>query len=261
MKREKHEVAPLLVVGRRGFQNDHDHRSYVLLVGSLRMQVHDEGGVRVGAGVDGAIIVVLGKRDPLGSGELLFQVMSDGLLLPSEGGGTLTRPCLIQGLVCGSHDNDESLLLSVHSSGGGLSRGCGIVLLPLGGGDGGMLPIDGGEVGVAARHSRQDGGGGRRRALGLGQRCAKAKKQSMVLITMLERCVSSKVRCLYCLMKLHIYMGQPTRTLVRVGCVDVGGQTAREGGPLMGCVRSHVGDGPEPCIYNTTHIHWIFIQR
>jgi hypothetical protein len=30
MKREKHEVAPPLVVGRRGFQNDRDHRSYIL---------------------------------------------------------------------------------------------------------------------------------------------------------------------------------------------------------------------------------------
>jgi hypothetical protein len=30
MKHEKHDVAPPLVVGRRGFQNDHDHRSYVL---------------------------------------------------------------------------------------------------------------------------------------------------------------------------------------------------------------------------------------
>jgi hypothetical protein len=27
MKHEKHEVAPLLVVGRRWFQNDRDHRS------------------------------------------------------------------------------------------------------------------------------------------------------------------------------------------------------------------------------------------
>jgi hypothetical protein len=60
----------------------------------------------------------------------------------------------------------------VHGSGGGLSRGHDVVLLPLGssGGSSGLLPINGGEVGVAARHSRQDGGGGRRRALGLGQR-------------------------------------------------------------------------------------------
>jgi hypothetical protein len=66
------------------------------------MQVRGEGGVGVGADVDGAIIVViLEKRDPLCSGELLFQVTSDGLLLlPSEGGGVLTRPCLVQGLAC-----------------------------------------------------------------------------------------------------------------------------------------------------------------
>jgi hypothetical protein len=85
--------------------------------------------------------------------------MSDGILfLPKEGGGALVRPCLIQGLACGSHDSDKSLLLSVHDSGGGLSHGCGIILLPLGG-SGSLLPIDGGEVGVAARHSQQDGGG------------------------------------------------------------------------------------------------------
>jgi hypothetical protein len=67
--------------------------------------------------------------------------------------------CLIQGIACDSH---ESLLLLVHGSGGGLSRGHGVVLLPLGsgGGGGGMLPVDGGEVGVAAWHSRQDDGGG-----------------------------------------------------------------------------------------------------
>jgi hypothetical protein len=44
--------------------------------------VRGEGGVGVGADVDGAIIiVVLGDRDPLGSGELLFQVTDDSLLL------------------------------------------------------------------------------------------------------------------------------------------------------------------------------------
>jgi hypothetical protein len=61
------------------------------------VQVCGEGGVGVGAGVDGAIIiVVLVDRDPLGSSELLFQVMGDGLLLlPREGGGPLTCPCLI----------------------------------------------------------------------------------------------------------------------------------------------------------------------
>jgi hypothetical protein len=124
------------------------------------MQVHNKGGVGVGAGVDGAvIIIVLGKHDPLGSSELLFQVTSDILLLlPSEGGGALMCPCLIQGLVCGSHGSDESLLLSVHGSASGLSHDRGVILLPLGGLRG-LLPIDGGEVGVAARHSRQDIGG------------------------------------------------------------------------------------------------------
>jgi hypothetical protein len=193
-KREKHEVVPPLVVGRRWFQDDRDHRSYTLEIGSLRVQVRGEGGVGVGAGVDGAIVVVvLGDRDPLGSGELLFQVTGDGLLLfPSEGGGALTRPCLVQGLACCSHGGDKSLLLSVHGSGGGLSHDRGVVLLPLGG-SGGLLLIDG-EVGGAARNDRQDGGGRWRRTLGLGQRCAEAKKKSMALITMLERGVPSKVR-------------------------------------------------------------------
>jgi hypothetical protein len=62
--------------------------------------VRGEGGVRVGADVDGAIIVIiLEKCDPLGSGELLFQVTNDGfllLLLPSEGDGALTCLCLVQ---------------------------------------------------------------------------------------------------------------------------------------------------------------------
>jgi hypothetical protein len=198
-KREKHEVTPPLVVGRRWFQDDRDHRSYILETGSLRMQVRGEGGVGVGAGVGGAVVVViLGNHYPLGSGELLFRVTGDGLLLfPSEGDGALTRPCLVQGLACGSHGGDESLLLSVRGSGGGLSRGRGVVLLPLGygggrDGDGGLLLIDG-EVGGAARHDRQDGGGWRR-TLGLGQRCAEAKKKSMALITKLEIGVPSKIR-------------------------------------------------------------------
>jgi hypothetical protein len=92
--------------------------------------------------------------------------MSDCLLLlPSQGGGALAHPCLIQGLACGSHGSDESLLLSMSSSGGGLSRGRGIVLLPLSG-DRRLLPINGGEVGVATWQSRQDSGGPRGRALG-----------------------------------------------------------------------------------------------
>jgi hypothetical protein len=67
-KCEKHEVAPPLVLGRRGFQNDHDHRSYVLDVGNLRIQVCDQDGVGVGASIDGAIIiVVLGDNDPVGN--------------------------------------------------------------------------------------------------------------------------------------------------------------------------------------------------
>jgi hypothetical protein len=128
------------------------------------VQVRGEGSVGVGADINGAIVVVaLGNRDPLGSSELLFQVTGDGLLLlPSEGSGAFTRPCLVQGLACGSHGGDESLLLSVRDSGGGLSRGRSVVLLPLGGGggsrDGGLLLVDG-EVGGAARHDRQDGGG------------------------------------------------------------------------------------------------------
>jgi hypothetical protein len=90
---------------------------------------------------------------------MLFQVRSDGLLLSSDGGGALMRLCLIQGLACGSHGSDESLPLSMRSSGSGLSRDLGVILLPLGGCSGGLLPVDGGEVGVAARQSRQDGGG------------------------------------------------------------------------------------------------------
>jgi hypothetical protein len=45
--------------------------------------------------------------------------MGDGLqLLPSDGGGMLTRLGVDQGLACGSHGGDESLLLSVRGSGG-----------------------------------------------------------------------------------------------------------------------------------------------
>jgi hypothetical protein len=122
------------------------------------VQESGEGGIRVGAGVDRAIvIVVLGDQDPLGSGELLFQVTGDGLLLfSSEGGGALARPCLIQGLLCGSHGGDKSLLLPVRGSDGGLSRGRGIVLLPIGGSgdDRGSLFLIDGEVGGAAQHGR-----------------------------------------------------------------------------------------------------------
>jgi hypothetical protein len=134
--------------------------------------VRGEGSVGVGAGVDGAIIIIiLGDRDPLGSGELLFQVTSDGFLLfPSEGGGTLTRLCLIQGLACCGHGNDKSLLLSLRGSGEGLSHDRCVVLLPLGDGGGrGMLSINGGEVRVAAQHGLKDSGGVRWRTLGLDQ--------------------------------------------------------------------------------------------
>jgi hypothetical protein len=70
------------------------------------------------------------------------------LLLSSEGGGALAHPCLIQGLACGSHDGDKSLLLSMCGSCGGLSHGRGVVLLRLGGGDdcggggGGSLTVE-----------------------------------------------------------------------------------------------------------------------
>jgi hypothetical protein len=169
-KREKHEVAPPLVVGQRGFQNDRDHRLYILEVGSLRVQVRGEGGVGVGAGVDEAIIIiVVGDHDPLDNGELLFQVTGDDLLLLlSKGGSTLAHPCLVQGLACGSHGGDESFLLSVRGSGGGLSRGRGVVLLPLSGGDD-LLLVDG-EVRGDARNGRQDDDGGWQRTLGLDQR-------------------------------------------------------------------------------------------
>jgi hypothetical protein len=74
----------------------------------------------------------------------------DGLLLLPSGG---------------SHDGDESLLLLVCGSGGGLSHDNGVVLIALNGGDGrggsGLLLIDG-EVEGAAQHGWQDGSGERR---------------------------------------------------------------------------------------------------
>jgi hypothetical protein len=121
--------------------------------------VRGEGDVKVGAGADGAIVViVLGDRDPLDSGELLFQVTGDGLLLlSSKRDDVLARPDLVQGLACGSHGGDKSLLLSVRGSGSGLSRGHDVLLLPLSGGSG-LLLVDR-EVGGVAWHGRQDGGG------------------------------------------------------------------------------------------------------
>jgi hypothetical protein len=117
--------------------------------------VRSEGDVGVGADIDRVIvIVVLGDHDPLGSGELLFQVMGNSLLLlPSEGSGVLTRPCLIQGIACGSHSGNESLLLSMRDSCGGMSRGRDVILLPFGGSGrdrgSGLLLVDG-EVGGAS---------------------------------------------------------------------------------------------------------------
>jgi hypothetical protein len=56
------------------------------------MHVHGHDDIGVGASIDRAIvIIVLGDKDPTGSRELLFQVMSIGLLLLScEGGDTLS---------------------------------------------------------------------------------------------------------------------------------------------------------------------------
>jgi hypothetical protein len=139
----------------------------------MRVQVSNKDDVGVGASIDGSIVViVLGDNYPLDSGEMLFQVMSIGLLLlPIKGGGMLTRTGLIHGLAHSSHDSEESLLLSRHGSHDGLSHGR-ILLLPLSGG-GGLLLL-GREVGGDACHGQQDrgswGGGGQQRTLGLGQR-------------------------------------------------------------------------------------------
>jgi hypothetical protein len=148
-KHEKHEVAPPLVVGRRGFQNDRDHRSYVMEAGNMRMQVHDEDDVEVGADVIGMIVfVILGNRNPLSSDVLLFHVTDNSLLLlPSEGSGAIARLALIQGLACGSHGGDENLLLLVRGSDG-------VVLLPLGEGSGHDVLLVDVEVGGAARYGR-----------------------------------------------------------------------------------------------------------
>jgi hypothetical protein len=63
---------------------------YVLDVNSLHVQMRDEGDI------DRAIIIIiLGECDPLSHGELLFHVTSDDLLLPSEGGDTLTHTGLV----------------------------------------------------------------------------------------------------------------------------------------------------------------------
>jgi hypothetical protein len=66
------------------------------------VQVRGEGGIRVGAGIDGAVvIIILGDSDPLDSSKLLFQVTDNGLLLLSSKGGSMpARPGLIQGVLC-----------------------------------------------------------------------------------------------------------------------------------------------------------------
>jgi hypothetical protein len=81
----------------------------------------------------------------------------------------LARPGLVQGLVCGSHSGEYSLLLLMRGSGDGLSCSRDVILFPLSSGGGDLLLINE-EVGGAARQGRQDGGGGWRRTLGLGQR-------------------------------------------------------------------------------------------
>jgi hypothetical protein len=81
------------------------------------------------------------------------------LLLPSEGGSTLTRTTLVKDLARSSHSGEESLLLSMHGSQCGLSHGRDVVLLPLSGSGGGLLLL-GREVGGDAHHGQQDGGGG-----------------------------------------------------------------------------------------------------
>jgi hypothetical protein len=137
---------------------------HVLDADILHVQVRGEGGVRVGAGVDRAIIIiVLGDHNPLGNDELLFQVMGDGILrLPSEDGGALVRLGIVQGLACGIHGGDESLLLSVRGSGGGLSHDHDVILLRLSdvdSRDGDILLLVDGGVGGAAQHGQQDGDG------------------------------------------------------------------------------------------------------
>jgi hypothetical protein len=77
-KREKYEVAPPLVVGDEGLRMimTTDRMFWRLATYACRC------AVRVGVDVDGAIvIIVLEDRDPLCSGDLLFQETGDGLLL------------------------------------------------------------------------------------------------------------------------------------------------------------------------------------
>jgi hypothetical protein len=116
--------------------------------------VHDHSGVGVGADIDG-VIIVLGDNDPLGSGELLFQMMSIDLLL-------------LLGEDDNSHEGEESFLLLLCDGSNGLSHGGSIVFFPVSGS--GALLLHGREVGGDVCHDQEDGGGGRRRTLGLAQR-------------------------------------------------------------------------------------------
>jgi hypothetical protein len=79
---------------------------------------------------------------------------------------------LVQGLACSRHDGEETLLLSLRGSRGGLSHGRRVILLPLH--SGGNLLLLGREVGGDAHRDQEDaggwGGGGWQQTLGLGQR-------------------------------------------------------------------------------------------
>jgi hypothetical protein len=124
--------------------------------------------------------------------------MGDGfLLLPSEGGSTLACTSLVKGLACDSHSDDESLLLSLHGSCGGLIYDRGVILLPLSSSDDDLWLIDG-EVGSAAQHGQQDTGGlvwwwttVNPRVM---SEMSGSEEKSMALITMLEKGVPLKVR-------------------------------------------------------------------
>jgi hypothetical protein len=61
-----------------------------------------EGGSGVEDGVNGAIIVVLGKRDPLGSGELLFQVFFFCQVRVAARSRTLASSRVLQPLALGA---------------------------------------------------------------------------------------------------------------------------------------------------------------
>jgi hypothetical protein len=197
MKREKHEVAPPLVVKRWGFQNDRGHRLYVLDAHSLRVQVRGEGGIEVGVGIDREIvIIVLGDCDPLGNGELYFRwramvfsfsqvravvrsrarVSSRVLRVVAT---TMTRASCSRCVVATTTFLLAAVAAATVACCSSTER----------------LEVLFGMVGkmVVVR-----GGGGRQWwTIGLGQRWVEAKKKLMALITMLEKDVSPKVRWLY----------------------------------------------------------------